>query len=327
MTSQIIFFIAFLFVYPGSASSIRELNHLHQVYQFPNGSWVENIAVRSNGNLLVTLANTPELWQIMPSAQSGTSHASLVHHFDNAELATGVTELSPDVFAVITPNIVWKIDLNNGMQHTPTRIVTLPAGNLNGIDLLNADRATVAISDSQAGLIWYLNTVTGDYNVLLRDETTAANTNAGPLLGANGLKVHDGYVYYTNTPERLFCRIPVDQVTGQTLGPSQIISRGALVDDFAISAHGVGYLAGLRENIITRVFPNGTQEIVVGSQNSTALMSATSAAFGKGAHSDVLYITTGGETDHPMSDMGSRGGKVMALSGIRDVPDAFGVNS
>lgn len=150
----------------------------------------------------------------------------------------------------------------------------------------------------------------------------AANTQEGPLLGINGLRVHDGYVHYVNTPERLFCRVPVNQETGRPLGPTEIISRGALLDDFAISAHGVGYLAGLRENIITRVFPDGTQEIVAGSQNSTLLMTATSAAaFGRRAHSNVLYITTGGETDHPVNHTRSRGGKVMALSLNLDIPE------
>ncbi|KAJ6132911.1 hypothetical protein N7471_008126 [Penicillium samsonianum] len=147
MTSQTIFFVVFLFFCLGLASSLRGLNHLHQVYQFPNGSWVENIAVRPNGNLLVTLANTLELWEVTPSAQS-KGHASLVHHFDDAKMATGSAELSPDVFAVITPNIVWRLEMNNGTQRTPIRIATLPAGTLNGVALLNADRATASSRSS-----------------------------------------------------------------------------------------------------------------------------------------------------------------------------------
>lgn len=71
-----------------------------------------------------------------------------MHHFDDAKMATDLAELSPDVFAVITPNIVWKIEMNNSTQRNPIRIATLPAGKLNGMALLNADRATVAISDS-----------------------------------------------------------------------------------------------------------------------------------------------------------------------------------
>lgn len=141
----------------------------------------------------------------------------------------------------------------------------------------------------------------------------AANTKEGTLLGINGLKVESGYVYYANTPDRLFCRIPVNTTTGQRLGPTEIISRGILADDFAISPNHIGYLAGLRDNIVTRVFLNGTREVIAGSQNSTVLRSATSAALGRHGDSNVLYITTGGETDHPVDNNKSRGGKVMAL--------------
>lgn len=286
--------------------------HLHEVYQFSNGTWAENIAVRSNGNLLVTFASTSELWEVILSAQHGASQARRLHHFPNAEMATGIAELTPDVYAVITPNTVWKVDLKNGTKNTPTRIVTLqPARRLNGMAVLNPDTRTLAISDSEAGFIWRLDTNTGNYTVILRDETMAANTKEGVLLGINGVRVHNGYVYYVNTPNRLFCCIPVNTTTGRATDPREIISQGALADDFAISRQGVGYLAGLTDHLITRVFANGTQEVIA---NSSALMSATSGAFGKLGGSDVLYITTGGETSHVVNNTRSKGGKVLALS-------------
>jgi hypothetical protein len=158
-----------------------------------------------------------------------------------------------------------------------------------------------------------MDTRTGNASVILRDETMAANTNEGPLLGINGLKVHGGHVYYVNTPNRIFCRMPVNATTGHALGPREIIARNVLADDFAISPEGVAYLAGLRDNIVTRVFVNGTREVVAGHANSTALMSATSAAFGRNLSAGSLYITTGGETDHPVNNTRSRGGRVMEL--------------
>lgn len=293
-------------------ASIANSFHLHEAYQFPNGTWVENIAVQSSGNLLVTFASNPELWEVIPSAQPGATQARRLHHFPNAEMATGIAELEQDVYAVITPNTVWKVDLKNGTKKTPTRIATLQsARSLNGMAVLNSDTRTLAISDSEAGLVWRLDTNSGNYTVILRDETMAANTKEGVLLGINGLRVHNGHVYYVNTPERLFCRIPVNTTTGRATGPREIISQGALADDFAISRQGVGYLAGLTDHVITRVLANGTQEVIA---NSSALMSATSGAFGRLDGSDVLYITTGGETSHVVNNTSSRGGKVLALS-------------
>lgn len=306
MAHLLFFLVTFLL------ASVADAFHLREVYQFPNGTWAENIAVRSNGNLLVTFASTPELWEVVPSAQPGATQARRLHHFPNAEMATGIAELTPDMYAVITPNTVWKVDLNNGTKNTPTRIATLQsARSLNGMAVLNPDTGTVAISDSEAGLVWRLDTNTGNYTVILKDETMAANTKEGVLLGINGLRVHDGHVYYVNTPERLFCRIPVNTTTGRATGPREIISQGALADDFAISRQGMGYLAGLTDHVVTRVLANGTQEVIA---NSSALMSATSGAFGRLGGSDVLYITTGGETSHVVNNTSSRGGKVLALS-------------
>lgn len=178
--------------------------------------------------------------------------------------------------------------------------------------LLNKTTGTVVISDSQLGLIWSLNTTTtGSYKILPRGPTMTANTKYGPLLGINGLRVHNGYIYYVNTPNRLYCRIPIDLATGLAIGPAEIISRGALADDLAVSKRGVGYLAGLTESVVTRAFPDGEMEVVVA--NETLLHSATAAALGWFAGERVLFVTTGGDARHASNRTDKRGGKVLAL--------------
>ncbi|CDM30110.1 hypothetical protein DTO013E5_8132 [Penicillium roqueforti] len=87
--------------------------NLREIHRSPNGTWVENIAVRPDGNLLVAVLSTAELWEIDPSIPSGPSSANLVHHFDGAEDADGITELSPDIYAVIASNSVWTVDLKH----------------------------------------------------------------------------------------------------------------------------------------------------------------------------------------------------------------------
>lgn len=306
----LIFFILSLISFGNSIYS--RPTRLREVYRFPNDTWIENIAVRPNGGLLVTLIPSAELWEILPPGQRGTSRARLIHHFSDAEMATGITELAPDVYAVIASNHIWKVVLSNQDGKAMTTLINkIPGGSLNGMAVLNRKAGIVAIADCELGLVWRLDTNSGDYAVMLKDETMAANTDVGPLLGINGLKVLHDYVYYVNTPQRLYCRVRVDALTGQAEGPYEIISKGAIADDFAISPDGVGYLAGLSDNVVTRVFLDGTQEVVAGSSNSTALMTSTSAAFGRGANSSTLYVTTGGETRNLTSFTGR--GKVMAI--------------
>ena len=59
---------------------------------------MENIAVRSNGKILVTLINTPQVWQIDPVSNS----ADLVHEFPHAISAMGIAEYGDDIFAVVS---------------------------------------------------------------------------------------------------------------------------------------------------------------------------------------------------------------------------------
>ncbi|BCS23571.1 uncharacterized protein APUU_40015S [Aspergillus puulaauensis] len=286
---------------------------LHEVYQFPNATWVENIAVRPNGNLLVTLVNTPELWEIDPSVPHKASRARFIHQFSNAEMATGIAELNPDVYAVVASNHVWKVDLTHSKdKEPPTLISRIPHGSLNGMTVLNREAGLLAIADSQLGLVWCVDANTGNYSVMLKDDTMAANTDVGTLLGINGVRMLHNYIYYVNTPLRLYCRVRVDRLTGHAVGPYEIISKGVRTDDFTIGPDAVAYLAGLDDNVVARALLDGTQEIIAGGANSSAVQTATSAALGRNEKANTLYVTTGGNTTDLSGYTGR--GKIVAIA-------------
>lgn len=288
---------------------------LRQIFQFPTGTWIENIAVRWNGHLLITLVNTPELWEINPYATECEDPATLIHHFDGAKMLNGITELQPDVFAVIASNVVWEVTFN------PTKDVSLSkvrnftdAGVLNGMATLDVDERIVLISDSRLGLVWRLDMDQQTAEVVLQDETMSARTGRRSLIGINGIKIVNDYVYYNNCPGRLYCRVLINNTTGEAVGEYETIVEGPLADDIAVTPDGVGYLAGLDDNVITRVWQNGTTEVIAGNLNSSALAGATAAAFGRTARDQkVLYITTGGGEAAPVNGTYVEGGKVMAL--------------
>ena len=91
------------------------------VWEFSNHTWVENLAVRSNGQILTTLGTTPELYQVDPNHQL---NATLVHSFPNAISCLGITETTSDVFYIAVGNYsfdtfrtapgswsVWRVDM------------------------------------------------------------------------------------------------------------------------------------------------------------------------------------------------------------------------
>lgn len=78
-------------------------------WQFPNETWIENISVRSNGQILVTLLTTPDLYQVDPF---GEAKPKLIQRFPNALGLLGITELEEDVFVVVAGNYSLKTGTN-----------------------------------------------------------------------------------------------------------------------------------------------------------------------------------------------------------------------
>ncbi|KKY16388.1 putative six-bladed beta-propellerlike protein [Diplodia seriata] len=226
-----------------AAPTLQADTSLRLIHQFPLGIWAENIAVRGNGNLLVTFAKpTASLHQLDP--HSPTPHSSnlsttLVHTFANHTQLTGIAELTPDVFAVIADNSIYAVAFHpNTSSHTITPLATIPsAGTLNGAAAL-PDARTLLISDSTLGLVWRLDTRTGIHAVALHHNATMSpTTDLGLVLGVNGLRFHapSATVYYVNTPRRLYARVPIDPATGEARGEYEVVARGKTLQGLCLS--------------------------------------------------------------------------------------------
>ena len=64
----------------------------HIIYYFPNSTRVERIAVRSSGDLLVTIATAPELYLTSPTFPKTST---LLHTFPHLIAILGITEHNP----------------------------------------------------------------------------------------------------------------------------------------------------------------------------------------------------------------------------------------
>jgi sugar lactone lactonase YvrE len=295
-------------------SNVDTSNSPIKIAQFAVGTWVENIAIRSNGKFLVTMTTPPEVWEIDPKSP-GLNSSRLIHHFDGVQRATGITEVERDVFMVVAGSSIWRIDLRKQDEDCVSEAINVTASRLlNGMATLDASTGTVLVADSQLGLIWRVNTKTTEYEVVLEDDTMAPSDELGFSLGINGVRIWRDFVYYNNCPRRLLCRVRIDRTTGRAVGPYEIISQGVLSDDFAVAQDGTAYLAGLNDNVVTHVRLNGSREVVAGNLNSTDMAGATSAAFGRTTgYRSVLYVTTSGGSTAPVNGSFVEGGKVMAI--------------
>jgi hypothetical protein len=112
------------------------------VYQFLNDTWIESIKARSNGDLLLSDFITHELYSLNPSS---SSPPKLIHTFTGVTNTAGLTEVTPDVFAIITGNLtsnltaipksfsIWvsfsfdsSMSTSHGFAHCVTIIPSMP---------------------------------------------------------------------------------------------------------------------------------------------------------------------------------------------------------
>ncbi|KAF7968177.1 hypothetical protein HWV62_31686 [Athelia sp. TMB] len=291
---------------------------------FPNGTWVENINILSNGQLLVTLLNVPELYQVDPR---GIQEPRLVKRISGVEGLLGIAEVTPDVFAVIAGNLslatdvstagsysIWKIDARSYPAKS-SKIADIPKGILlNGMTLLDKE-GTVLIADSGAGVVYSVNANTGKYQVVLDDPSMKPAAGAAIQIGINGLHTHNGFLYFTSTTQGLFARVPI-KADGTALGPVQVIARPGSVDDFTFDAAGSAYVATNSGNTLLKITAQGAVTTVAGNADSTTLAGATSAHFGVGSEKSVLYVTLDGRFTNAAGQTSIRDGKVVGISGL-----------
>ena len=151
---------------------------------------------------------------------------------------------------------VWRV--RPGGQ--PVRIAALPADSLaNGLAI---DRGTgmLYVTDSALGVIWRVP-VSGGTPVVW---ASGPDLQSAGFLGANGLKVHDGAVWASNTDKGLLLRIPI--LPGGVAGTIRIAASGVTaIDDFSFTS-GSGDTVLAAQNAISQVAlirPDGTHTTVL----------------------------------------------------------------
>lgn len=308
-------------------ASALSVTALH-TFEYP--SWLENLAIRSNGEILTSRLDTPILYQVNHITGAPVEVAT----WDATQYsgALGISEGANDVFYVILSaffdqatfvktsgvNTVFKIDLNTfaldsaGLIESNATVSLLTE--IPGADFLNGmatlDDSHIYVSDVYSGVIYLINTSTGAYQVAVNDtlakfsvDGEAADTN----LGSNGLKVRDGYLYWTNTARGFLARIPVGK-NGLPTGKSAIVATNVpKADDFQFRSDGTVFIAQNQQDTLSSAHGVETGKgvaavAIAGSNISTILAGVTSPKFGRTkADSNRLYLSTsGGELLSPV---------------------------
>jgi hypothetical protein len=285
-----------------------------KVHQFGNGTWVENIAVRSNGNLVVVLYDRPEVWEVNPLIPD--AEPKRLVHFENATRTSGITEADADNFVVMVfmksgGFTIWNLDLTSSQTIAKEVITTVPdAGMLNGLTSLSS--TVVLAADTRKGVVHRFDLAMGESTIALNDSTMKGL----PLLGVgiNGVRYRAGFLYYTNTFKGILARIPIDTATAKATGLAEVLVSGLFgLDDFAFGRSDDEFFVmhWIRSRIL-RVTAGGAKPVVVAS-GSDGVAWPTSAQFGRtDADRDTVYVTSSG---NPTSLVVGKyeGGKILSV--------------
>ena len=280
------------------------------VYEFPDSATkLENLAARSNGDILLTAVSKPSVYYLEP--QRRNRPPQLLYQFPNATGMTGIVETTPDVFAVVAGNwstatltptpgsfSVWTIDFNSPRQPTVKKIASMPgAGGLNEVAALDGSPDIVLIADSVLGAVWRLNLKTGDHSIAMRNPLFSGCQAKFPL-GINGINVFEGMLYFINSAEKFYGRIPITK-DGSAAGEVQVLYRvtqgSYIFDDFAMDWAGSAWIA-THPNEVTQVTVEGKQRNITADEPNRDMTQPTSVVFGRGSKQEErkLYITTSG---------------------------------
>lgn len=277
------------------------------IHEFPLGTWVENLAVRANGQILATLVNAPQVYQVDPNPASAHP-VTLVHTFPSYLSCHGITELRPDIFYVVTGNFslaalattpgsysVWELNMAGGAA-AATKIADFPQSVfLNGMTALSpVGGNTLLIADSGAGAVYSLNVDSRAVRKIITDPLMAPTSGASLAIGINGLKVSGQTLYFSSTDQALLGKVALNADGSATGAATAVVRNATGADDFQLDVSGNLFIAGNNELRF-----HGVQEGAGGPpnvvSNSTLLAGSTAVEFGRLSSDQAsVYVSTNG---------------------------------
>jgi hypothetical protein len=179
---------------------------------------------------------------------------------------------------------IWRIAPGGG---TPVQVVAMPGVKvLNGLALDRGQDALYA-TDSSSGTVWKVSLRSSTASLWAQGADLEPATVNSSGFGANGIKVHDGAVWVSNTDQGTLLRIPIG--AHGTAGTVTTVAQGlTAIDDFAFTGHGDTVLAALDyADEVALIQPDGTHHVVLTAADG--LSDPTSVA----VRGSTVYVASG----------------------------------
>jgi sugar lactone lactonase YvrE len=297
--------VAFAGLPPLFDAKPRALAPARVVTEFPIGTFLENVLALPDGSLLVNSHLDGTIHRVTPATGAHTVFAKI------PGTIAGIAAADHGTFVVSG----WIDGKQPAVFHVAAEgkvetLVTLPDGQFpNGVTALAGNRFLVA--DSYRGVIWEIDTTKKSSRVWFEHPTLARTDPKNGTPGVNGLKLHSGALYYSNTQASTLHRLALTP-DGQPSGAPTLIAAPVNLDDFAFGRDGALYGTTHVFNLALRItVPDGNVSVIA--EAAAGVVGCTAATFGAtAADRDTLYVVGNGGMTLPLPG-GVQPAKVVAL--------------
>jgi hypothetical protein len=210
------------------------------VAEFPEHFFLENMAVRADGSMLITVLNRKELWFVPTPADTLPFQPLHLHTFEFN--STFVVEWKPEHFLLGVADVydtrqakLYEIDLtgwSSGAPIVPRLALEFPKPwvGLNGACFVAPN---VLLAAGAAELIWRVDLGEGSRpsaRIWLRHDSmkNRPGEKKPEQPGTNGVQfdAKTGYLYYTTTSQQMMLRVKVDPVRHDPADLPEFVAGG-----------------------------------------------------------------------------------------------------
>jgi sugar lactone lactonase YvrE len=257
---------------------------------WPEGSFVENLAIAEDGTIFVTIHPPGEIHRIDPRGGQSlfvklpSPIAGLAFDATDNLFVTGGTPGTPG-------GIIWRVAPDASYE----RWLDLPeAIFLNGITQA-PDGGMLAV-DSVRGEVLHVSTTERSHAIWLKDERLTPLPGIQGLPGVNGIKhFADRYVLSNTTRAQLYA-VTIDAAGAP--GPLTLLADRLRADDIAFDTDGALYCTTHLHYSLVKLSPDGSRVTLAGP--GEGMVGSTAAAFGRtAADATSLYVTATGGVGAP----------------------------
>jgi hypothetical protein len=265
-------------------------------YDAEAGQQPENIVAEPDGNLLVTLDFVRQVVRLtprgaqrvlatLPAPPSGGAEVPVTH----TALATGLVLTANGAIYVgyVAGDAgftgIWRLEADV----TPRRVIALPADSFPNGMAVDERSGMLYIADSIRGAIWRAPVTGGNAEIWVAGEELVPTS----ILGANGLKVHGGFVWVSNSDQKTLLRYPIER--DGAAGPVETAASGHALDDFTFIEGSDVVAAALNlDNEVALIRADGSYQTVLTAADGLQTPSAVLARPGR------IYVLSSAHFTH-----------------------------